>query len=56
MRMFQSRGALTNAEVSAVLGARVLDANRVEVSFMPVVIELTLESSWVVTGVRPSTP
>jgi hypothetical protein len=56
LRLLHARGGFSGAALSAVLGARTLDATHVEVSFMPLVVTVTRESAgWVVTGVRPAT-
>jgi hypothetical protein len=57
LRLFHARGGFAGAALSAVLGVRTLNAEHVEVAFMPVVVELTQEpGGWVVTGVRPGAP
>lgn len=55
LRRFLARGGFTGAGPSAVLGARAIDPDHVEVTLMPLSLSLAHETGgWIVTDARPT--
>ena len=55
LRLFEHRGGVSGAAISAVIAARAIDGQQIEVAFAPVVVTVSQEhGAWVVTHVRAS--